>query len=152
MINDFAPVEHVLQSRQGKCKGLATASLGNSDNISATSDDRPALRLDWGGLLKVFHHAHDLPVSAEVSKVLNGFVGLAQSSCWENCEIGHLLIVIVGANGLSKIRDKYLPLCCCNVKQGLEYLSSSSCASLGKPPLALLEWTTLLWLACRRSF
>ena len=80
MINDFAPVEHVLQSRQGKCKSLAAASLGNSDDVSTTSDNRPALRLYWGGLLKVFHHAHDLPVSAEVSKVLNGVVGLAQSA------------------------------------------------------------------------
>ena len=86
MINEFVPVEHVLQSRQGKCKGLATASLGNSDNISSTSDNRPALRLDWGRLLKVFHHAHDLCISAEVGKVLNGVVGLAQSACLKNCE------------------------------------------------------------------
>ena len=75
--DNFAPVEHVLESREGKCKGLATAGLSNSDNVSATPDDRPALGLDWGGLIKVFHHTHDLCIGAEVSEVFNGFVGLA---------------------------------------------------------------------------
>ena len=77
MINDFAPVKHVLECREGKCKGLATAGLGNSDYVSATPDDRPALGLDWGGLVKVFHHTHDLRISAEVGEVLNGFIRLA---------------------------------------------------------------------------
>ena len=77
MVNVFTPVEHVLESREGKCKGLATAGLSNSDYVSATSNDRPALGLDWGGLVKVFHHTHDLGVGAEVGEVLNGFIRLA---------------------------------------------------------------------------
>ena len=80
-LDDFAPVEHVLQSRQGKCKSLAAASLGDANNVTATPNDRPALGLDWGGLLKVFDDAHDLRVRAEVGEVLNRFVGLAQSAC-----------------------------------------------------------------------
>ena len=75
--NDVVPVEHVLESREGKCKGLATASLSNSNYVSATPNDRPALGLDWGGLVKVFHHTHDLGVGAEVGEVLNGFIRLA---------------------------------------------------------------------------
>ena len=78
---EFVPVEHVLQSRQRKCKGFATASLSDSDDVAAAADDRPALGLDWGRLVKIFHHTHDFCVRAEVRKVLYRFVGLAQSAC-----------------------------------------------------------------------
>ena len=77
---EFVPVEHVLQGRQRKCKSLAAASLGDSDDVAAAADDRPALGLDRGGLVKIFHHTHDFCVRAEVRKVLDRFVGLAQSA------------------------------------------------------------------------
>merc|ERR1719430_1491142 len=89
------PVEHVLQSRQRKCKSLAAPSLGDSDDVAATADDRPTLGLDRGGLLKVFDHTHDLRVRAEVGKVLDRFVGLAQSACQV-----HLVLLLEGIHFL----------------------------------------------------
>ena len=94
--DEFAPVEHVLQCRQGKCKSLAAASLGDSDDVPTAPDDRPALRLDRGGFVKVFDHAHDLCVRAEVLKVLDRFVRLTEPACNKRkvVKLVNILIVI----------------------------------------------------------
>ena len=48
-LDDFAPVEHVLQSRQGKCKSLAAASLGDANNVTATPNDVTGIPEDFPG-------------------------------------------------------------------------------------------------------
>ena len=154
MMSFFLPVEHVLQSRQRKCKGFAAASLGDSDDVAAAADDRPALGLDRGGLVKIFHHTHDFCVRAEVRKVLDRFVGLAQSACnWIVVKLVNIRLCLLGRIGCWIFGTNIRPCVLVNVKtRVLKYLSSSSCASPGRHPRPLLEQPMLLWSACRRSF
>ena len=77
---DSEPVEHVLEGGQGEGKSLATASLGDADDVAPTTNDRPTLGLNRGGLVEVLYHAHYFSVRAEVGEVLNGFVDFRQAT------------------------------------------------------------------------
>ena len=70
----------MLEGGQGESKSLATASLGDADDVAPTTNDRPTLGLNRGGLVEVLHHAHYFSVRAEVGEVLDGLVDFGQAT------------------------------------------------------------------------
>ena len=70
----------MLEGGQGEGKSLATASLGDADDVAPTTNDRPTLGLNRGGLVEILHHAHYFSIRAEVGEVLDRLVELRQTT------------------------------------------------------------------------